>query len=436
MRDMWRSIVLGSVLLLGGQALANGRAPATSTINFRPGMESHIVGGMTFGVVISKDGGATWTWVCEDAVGYGGMYDPDYALTANGALFATTFDGLRVNRDGCVYEASVLSPPQSLNFFSAVEVAANGAIYAASVDGNDGKIYRSTDDGESFPVSAEPGQPNDWWQSLESAPSNPSVVYLAGYRLAAGQPKQFLLFRSSDAGVSFQPLPVDDIATMPNSTIEIAGISATDPDRVYARVVLADNSVSYALYRSTNGGQSWQKINELPGPISFVVRRNGDLVLGTQLLGSFVSRDNGDTWQPLEDAPHISCLTENSAGEVWACTQNYGGPGIPGDGYGIMKTTDLASWTGVLRFQDLKEPEPCPAGTKQKDFCDAQLWCGLCAQLGCTADRDCEVTGDITEPEIKDPSGCCQTGDDAVPGLVALATALGMVVLRRRRGPC
>ena len=38
---------------------------------------------------------------------------------------------------------------------------------------------------------------------------------------------------------------------------------------------------------------------------------------------------------------------------MWACTHNYDSPGIPGDGYGIMKSTDLATWTGVLRYQDI-----------------------------------------------------------------------------------
>lgn len=68
------------VVGLAATASANGRDPYTSTINFRAGNENHIVAGMTFGVVLSKDGGATWQWMCERAVGYGGMYDTDHEL--------------------------------------------------------------------------------------------------------------------------------------------------------------------------------------------------------------------------------------------------------------------------------------------------------------------------------------------------------------------
>jgi uncharacterized protein (TIGR03382 family) len=437
---MLRLVVLGSLLAgLAGTALANGRNPATSTINFRRGMESHVINGMTFGVVISKDNGATWTWQCEDAVGYGGMYDPDYAITNSGALFATTFDGLKVNRDGCVYTGSVLSPEGSdpIRFFSAVTVASDGAIYASSVDMTDGKIYKSTDDGATFPQAVlPPGTlPNDWWQSLETAPSDPDTVYLSGYR-AAGQGRVFFLFKSTDGGQTFAPMPQTGISTTPNSTIEFVGIGRTDPDLIYARVTLSQDLIGDAIYRSTNGGTSWTKILELDAAISFVLRGNGQLVAGTQVMGSFSSDDQGLNWTPLVNPPKINCLAENSAGEVWACTQNYGTPQEPGDGFGIMKTTDLATWTGVLKYQDLREPEPCPVGTVQRDKCDAQLWCGLCAQLGCNANRNCEVNGDgvpVDGPVVNDPKGCCQSGGDGVAGLLAISGAVGMVLLRRRR---
>src|SRR6476659_2253715 len=94
-----------AVLLLSTPAAANGRDPYTSSIHFKRGAETNIVAGMTFGVVQSHDNGATWQWMCEQAVGYGGMYDPDYEYTSTGAIFATTFDGLKVMRDGCSFNA-------------------------------------------------------------------------------------------------------------------------------------------------------------------------------------------------------------------------------------------------------------------------------------------------------------------------------------------
>jgi uncharacterized protein (TIGR03382 family) len=445
---MSRLILLGALLAgFAGSALANGRAPGSSTINFQRGNESHIAAGMTFGIVLSQDNGATWSWMCEDAIGYGGNYDPDYAFTASGSIFATTFDGLKVNRDGCVYGASVLSPGAPTRFFSTVTVASDGTIYAANTDEADGKIYKSTDDGVTFPTSAAiAGSTKTWWQSLEVAPSDPSVVYLSGYRFISGQPKDFFLLRSANAGTSFTALPgsgtstPNGIAVMSSSVIEIAGISKTNPDVVYVRVTLSDNAITDTIYRSTNGGQSWTKILELQGAIAFVVRANGDLVAGTQAKGSYVSTNQGGNgvigtdWAELVNAPHINCLGENSAGEVWACTQNYGAVPLT-DEFGIMKSTNLITWTGVLKFQDLKEPTTCPSGTVQKDKCDTNLWCGLCAQLGCNANRVCAVA-DAGPPDgvfVNEPEGCCSTGSDGIPGLLVLGLAVAMVSLRRRR---
>src|SRR4051812_38232648 len=100
-----RRIALGALLVgaLAGEAAANGRPPATSTIHFRLGHETDIYAGMTFGLLVSHDNGATWHWLCEKAVGYSGMYDPYYEYTSEGTLFATTFDGFKKNTDGCVF---------------------------------------------------------------------------------------------------------------------------------------------------------------------------------------------------------------------------------------------------------------------------------------------------------------------------------------------
>ena len=143
------------VAALAGTAGANGRDPYTASIHWKRGAEQNVVAGMTFGVVISHDGGATWQWMCETAVGYGGMYDPDYEYTSTGAIFATTFDGLKVMRDGCTFA----STPPGMTFVSRVEQSTAGTVYFAAADQNDSKIYKSTDDGVTFPTSASPGLP-------------------------------------------------------------------------------------------------------------------------------------------------------------------------------------------------------------------------------------------------------------------------------------
>ena len=64
------------MIALGWSAVAgaNGRPDATSTLHFQQGNPQNIAAGMTFGLLLSHDGGATWSWMCEAAVmAYGGM---------------------------------------------------------------------------------------------------------------------------------------------------------------------------------------------------------------------------------------------------------------------------------------------------------------------------------------------------------------------------
>ncbi|MDQ3341909.1 MAG: MYXO-CTERM sorting domain-containing protein [Myxococcota bacterium] len=440
---MARFVLVGACLLaLGAEALANGRPPQTSTINFRPGNDSEIAAGTSFGLLISKDGGATWRWMCEDALPYGGMYDPDYEIMTSGTLFATTFDGLKVNRDGCVFASTVLAPPEpELKFFSVVARASNNTFYAASADPTDGNVYKSMDEGMSFMPLPAPGQLNDWWQSMEVAPSDPNRIYLSGYRFVqtpdAGTKKVFLLFTSTTAGASWTPLPLTDFVAMSNSTIEIAGVSRTNPLHVFARVTLEDNAIADGIYESTNGGQNWTKILTKMGSIAFVMRANGDLVAGTQTQGVFRRAMGQTTWTELTTAPHINCLVENAAGEVWACTQNYGIPQIPMDGYGIMKSSDLVTWTPVLKYQDIFEPVACPMDTLQYMKCDRPAatgaplgWCGLCDQLGCDPKRSCVAAVDGPPPKKE---GCCETGGSSGGGALAVGAMVGIVLRRRRK---
>ncbi|HEX5063270.1 MAG TPA: sialidase family protein [Kofleriaceae bacterium] len=451
------------VLGLAATAHANGRDPYTSTINFQRGNDQHIIAGMTFGAVTSSDGGATWNWMCERAIGYGGQYDPDYVYSSTGAIFATTFDGLKVMRNegslghGCGFT----STPPGMTFVSKTEGGPDGAIYYAAADMADAKIYKSTDDGMTFPTSANPGQPGDWWSSLAVAPSNAQRVYVTGYRLDGMNPKVFLLYTSTNGGTSYTAMNMTGITPVSaNSTIEVVGISPTTDTTLYVKVTFENGSSGDSLYRSTNAGQSWTKIlskNSNFG-LAFVVRKDGTTcVAGTRELGSWSSTNCSTaatpTWTLLTNAPHIGCLYNDSAGNVWACTQNYASPqlNLPSDGFGIMKTNDLTNWTGVLKYQDIKAPVACPGGTVQEDQCvqkymDQQsAWCCLVPQLGITSTAiDCNgalacfgntVDGAPdagTNLHPPDPTPCCGTSDARSSALLSLFVT-AVLLLRRRR---
>src|SRR5262245_55778324 len=87
-------------LTISATAYANGRAPLTNGIHFRPGDPHSLYIASTFGLLISHDDGCTVQWVCEANMGFGDMFDPIYAIASDGTIFATTMVGLRVSRDG------------------------------------------------------------------------------------------------------------------------------------------------------------------------------------------------------------------------------------------------------------------------------------------------------------------------------------------------
>ncbi|MEO8549959.1 MAG: sialidase family protein [Kofleriaceae bacterium] len=470
---MRRSVLaLLSLAALTGTAAANGRPAGTSTINFRQGSPDHVIAGMTFGFLRSDDGGVTWKWMCEKAINYGGTFDPDYAYTASGAIFATTFDGLQVVRDSCSFTAA----PPGNTFVSAVQLGPNGDLYYAAADPNDGKIYKSTDDGMTFPVMGSPGANNDWWDSIVVAPSDPNRVYLTGYHYikrcsnnattvcvnagdCGGAPntcdsiKVQLLFRSDNGGQTYTPMTQTGLTMSNLSTLDVVGVDSALKDTVYLHVSIENGTVGDSVYKSTNGGASWTKIvttTDTFGQV-FLARSNGDLIVSTLTQGSQKSTNGGATWTPLVGAPHINCLVENPGDHtVWACTHNFDSPGISMDGFGIMKSTDLATWTGVLRYQDINGVVACDAATTQATQCvgsyegKPSVWCCLEQQLGitdtsvaCTGAASCDVVpdggNDAGNTNVHPPKqGCCNAGDSG-SGAALLALGAGALIWRRKK---
>src|SRR6476619_1547692 len=120
---MRRLLTVAIVAASATSAWANGRPPASVTLHFAPNNPSDVYLQATFGLLESHDAGATFRWVCEEAIGYTGNYDPDYTITKTGALCAPTFDGLKVRRDGCVFDAT----PLGTTFVSSVTTDPTGS---------------------------------------------------------------------------------------------------------------------------------------------------------------------------------------------------------------------------------------------------------------------------------------------------------------------
>jgi hypothetical protein len=428
------------------------RMPQGTQMVERPGHPDELLMGSSFGPLISDDGGGTWHWICEDAVGYGGNYDPDYAYSPTGAIFATTFNGLRVSRDHCQFDATALGP----GFATTIAQGSDGTLHVAmSFPGDntvdpplpeDRKIYRSTNDGMSFDAGITVGTGGEIWSTIEVAPSDAQRVYLTGFRIETGGTRSHFLLRSTNGGDSYTPLAITDFTVTDQSELFIMGISPTDPQRVLLRVsrYRPNSEPGDEYFLSTNGGTSWTSVMQfLDSARSSIFLANGEVLIGSRSLGIYRSTTGGATFtQVTGTVPTIFCLHERPGGEVWACTDPLSDP--PLDEL-IMNTTTLAQWTGVLRMQDIDGPAACPSGTIQRDCCVDDLappacpdlhslWCRVRVALGIVEDPtgclapDAAMGGDMTEPPKK---GCCDAG--AAPGGTGILVIFVALGLARRR---
>ena len=186
-RTSWGiAAAVAAVAATAAGAAANGRPPMTNGLAFRPGDASAVYLRSTFGLLVSPDA-CRFYWLCENDIGYGGEFDPSYAVTAAGTILATTFHGLRVSRDGgCSFVTATAELPAgdpgnlSMSYFDAVEVGPQGDVWVGSSDAGAGNaVFRSTDDAVSFTAAgALPG--TMWFRSM-----NRAVRALARLRLGA-----------------------------------------------------------------------------------------------------------------------------------------------------------------------------------------------------------------------------------------------------------
>ena len=135
------AFILVAAMLVPALALANGRPPLTNGVYFRPGDDQALFVRSTFGLLVSKDGGCTFRWVCEKAIGYGGEFDPKYAIATDGTIEILSCGGTGVfalSRDGVRHMESNgarLGAPAALEIVTEPLALSDGAVLFACTAG-------------------------------------------------------------------------------------------------------------------------------------------------------------------------------------------------------------------------------------------------------------------------------------------------------------
>lgn len=435
-----------AAVLAPSLAWANGRAPLTNGVYLRPGDDHALYVRSTFGLLVSHDDGCSFRWVCEKAIGYGGEFDPKYAVAADGTIFATTFTGLRVSRDGgCTWATATAELPVGTPgriadlWIDALDLGPDGTLWVATAESaGTNNVYRSTDNGVTFTPGGLPSA-TIWWKSIEVARSQPQRIYVTGYQVA--QEARAHLYRSDDGGGGWteQPLPADLVFGAPPLVL-VAAVDPADPDHLLLTSVGANPPSGDRLYRSTDGGGSFVEVLATTDAVRDVVfRKDGSVLVATLAGGTFEARGaqpftrlgatspNSPDVQP----PRLGCIAERPGGELIGCGANW-----QPDFMAVGRATDPLAWQKLFRFVELAGPLACPAGTTTQELC-APMWPALQQQFAATGPPETcggamgPVDGPPPMPRKDGGAGCCDASGASTGGLALFG--IGALVLARRR---
>jgi hypothetical protein len=429
-------VVLAALIAWPSLASANGRFPASTDVTWRRGDHTDLYLGATIGLLKSEDDGREFYWICEENIGYSGDFDPIYAVDDDATIYAATFDGVRVSRDGgCSFETATEDAPKGPGriagyWIGALDLAPDGDLWIGTAEtGLPNAVYRSTDRAQTFQViGLESG--TAWWKSLKVAPSDPDRIYVAGYQVSPTE--EIFLRRSDNDGQTFETLGTKGIQL--GSTLEVffVGIDPTDADIVYLRSKGSVDPIGDRIYRSDDAGATWTEVLVTAGALDgFVVLPDGNVVAGTTTDPEYaedkhgalyVSTDHGLTFTKSQ-GPAFGCLGRSTSGDLFACGANWSP-----DYYLLGRSPDPVGFEKVLRFHEMVGPLQCPAGTAQYDVCELQRWPMIREQFVVTGPYD---AGPDVPPE--DPKGCCEGGRAGAGSWLLALGVLGLLVVRRRR---
>lgn len=345
------------VVCLDKPAQANGAFPDSMGILLPVDRPDVIIATTNFGLLVSEDGGATFGWICEEAVGTNAILyqlgappnDLVLAVAGGGLAYSADF-GCSWNRSGgdisgaFVYDAFA-SPVDPLRAYA----LARHASYQSALDSRDGyrvfgpEIFRSSG-------------VYDYLSGIESSRSSPETLYVTIYNTWP-PPFRTSIARSYDGGATWEPLFV---AGNELNGLTARGLIAVDPvneRRVYLRLA---NSVQgrefLGIYDDDPDPESSTLRVALNVPArmtAFLRRPDGTIIVGASNGASFVSTDQGATFAPWPQAPHLRALGERN-GILYAVADNYV------DGYAVGRSLDQgATWEGLFRFQQLTGPKNC-----------------------------------------------------------------------------
>jgi photosystem II stability/assembly factor-like uncharacterized protein len=322
------------------------------SLAFLPGQPATtlLAGGNGGGVYRSDDGGANWS---KTSLGLDEALVT--AVDANplipGKAYASTFDGVYATADGggTWTRASGGLPPEPVAALAVTEVihlqpGDPETIYAGTLGGG---LWTSVDGGTSW--LRRDGLEDDFISAVAIDPVNIFNVYAGTDHPFDGSNPQGV-YKSADGGATWQRMGLDP----GGFPIDVLAIDPSNPSRIGA----ASRGLG-GYFQSTNGGVSWTSVTPGGGcgAVNTVLYPGvGDRVLVGASNGVCRSENGGATWTLHSVAAFASVqdlqTDRDDPSLVYAATA----PALPGgNGGGVFRSTDGGStWspfgTGLSTF--------------------------------------------------------------------------------------
>jgi hypothetical protein len=440
-RILFAAAATAALLLHVAPAEANGRFPEANQISFAVHDPNIVYLRVTFGLLISKDRGKTWDWVCEQAIGFSGVEDPMYASTPNGTLIGTTFQGVTISRDlACTWDYAKGEPEKQvfIDLSQSPTDPKNVVAFASSYDKQDdagnilftSKVYETKDEGASFTALGGALDSTLLGYTIDLTKSDPNRIYLTAVRNPGTQPKGFLL-TSRNKGQAWEEVEIPFVDT--ERAVFIAAIDPVNANRVYLRTSSGTDKPTRLLTVDVDpdgGAPVVKTVYTAQGALlGFALSPDGSKVwIGGQKDG-LLQASTSDFAFTKKSAVEVQCLSYAEDG-LWACSNEKSGFAA-----GLSKDEGV-SFETKLHFCDIRGPLACAPTSVQAEKC-APGWSAQRAALNCLADGG-DGGNRLTpgnEP-LADPGGNCNCRTTPPRPWAAIVTAglavLALLRLRRR----
>lgn len=443
---MRHAVVAALAVTLGAApALANGRFPLSNQIAKTSARPASLLVRTSFGLLISDDGGKSFSWVCEAVMGYGGTQDPGIAMFADGSIGVAAFEGLSVSHDGgCTWQTIT---DEGLKDQYVIDIATERdrpergvAVTSTGLAPAEFYVqaYETRDSGRTWSKLGMQLPTDLLSETIDVAPSNPERLYVSGVTGESVDRKGVLQI-SGDRGATWARtvIPLEG-----DQSVFVAGVDPTDDRRVYLRT----RGVEDRLLVSDDAGVSFRELGRTAGAMTgFAVEPDGGRVaFGGPMAGLFVGPRTSTTVPRV--GPQTSVCLFWAAEGLYACGADYD------DGYVVGRSGDAgATFQKVLpALSAIKGPlTTCEKGGAYEKKC-APLWPSLSALFGGGAAGAAGASGSAGAAgappagaaAAADDDGCgCRAPGSATSGggaiaLLACAAAAvaGRITGRRARG--